>query len=331
MSQTTEKPNPRKPGSSNEELPPLPKTRAFDREAKVGLFVIGSVAGILIALFTLTDASMFRGRYILHTRVDDARGVRKGDPIVLRGVNIGRVQKFDIDKSGANQTAVNIFMEIEGEYKVPKDSFVEIRSASLIQGMVVAIDPGTSNEAAKQGDELQHRVASAPNLMDQASAVAVKAEDTLKRVDRLMSDTTITNVETGTTELNAALRTLNATIVEQRKSFANLTASLQRSADSAEKLVARPELDRAITRLDTVTAQMEELTQSFKRTSATMESFVTRIDKGEGTIGKLSKDEELYTNLNSSIKSLNSTATELSQLSADIRKNPKKYFKFSVF
>jgi phospholipid/cholesterol/gamma-HCH transport system substrate-binding protein len=322
VSQSASTPRTTGPG----DLPPLPRTRAFDREAKVGLFVLISLAAIVIALFSLTDASMFRGRYILNTRVDDARGVRKGDPVVLRGVNIGRVKKFDIE-----QSSVRVFLEIEGEYPVSKDSRVEIRSSSLIQGMSVIIEPGKSQEKARQGDELQSGATTTTNIMDQASAVAVKAEDTLKRVDLLLSDATIKNVQDGTAEMNTTLRQLSVTVADLRKQLNTLMPSVQRSADTLEKTIARPEIDRSIARLDTITARMDEMTTSFKRSSAALETFVTRLDKGEGTLGKLSKDDELYANLNASIKSLNQTTTELATLSADIRKNPKKYFKFSVF
>jgi phospholipid/cholesterol/gamma-HCH transport system substrate-binding protein len=49
-----------------------------------------------------------------------------------------------------------------------------------------------------------------------------------------------------------------------------------------------------------------------------------RMERGEGTLGKLSKDDSLYNNLNSAV-------TNLSQLTNDIRANPKKYLSVSVF
>ena len=72
---------------------PLPPSRGQSREAMVGLFVILGVAAVLITLYTLTDAAMFRGRYFVRTLVPDAGGIRRGDPVQMRGVNIGRVQR----------------------------------------------------------------------------------------------------------------------------------------------------------------------------------------------------------------------------------------------
>ena len=92
----------------------------------VGLFLILGLMAVLAALFVLTDAAIFRGRYIVSTHVADAGGIRRGDPVQMRGVNIGRVQRFQIDKD-----RVEIRLELEGEYPVPKDSHVELKSSGL--------------------------------------------------------------------------------------------------------------------------------------------------------------------------------------------------------
>jgi ABC-type transporter Mla subunit MlaD len=76
---------------------PVRKAR---RELLVGVFVFVGIAVILAALFTLTDASMFHRRYEITTIVTDASGLRNGDPVRMRGVNIGRVRRFDMVPEG---------------------------------------------------------------------------------------------------------------------------------------------------------------------------------------------------------------------------------------
>ena len=50
--------------------------------------VVG-IAAFLTVLFTMTDVGTFRGRYYANTVVTDAGGMRRGDPVQMRGVNIG--------------------------------------------------------------------------------------------------------------------------------------------------------------------------------------------------------------------------------------------------
>ena len=61
------------------------------REVRVGLFVLIGAAASLWILFLTTDPATFRGRYMVTTTVPEAMGLRKGDPVQMRGVNIGRV------------------------------------------------------------------------------------------------------------------------------------------------------------------------------------------------------------------------------------------------
>jgi phospholipid/cholesterol/gamma-HCH transport system substrate-binding protein len=79
---------------------------------------------VVIALFTLTDVGALRNRYMVTTVVPDAAGIRRGDPVQMLGVNIGRVRGFDI---GANGVAVQL--ELQREYPVPADSRVELVSS----------------------------------------------------------------------------------------------------------------------------------------------------------------------------------------------------------
>src|SRR5688572_1101532 len=115
----------------------------------VGLFLILGLVALLAALFVLTDAAIFRGRIIVSTHVANAGGIRRGDPVQMLGVNIGRVQRFRIDKDG-----VEIRLELEGEYPVPKDSHVLLKSSGLLGGMVADIVPGNSTERLRNGDTL---------------------------------------------------------------------------------------------------------------------------------------------------------------------------------
>ena len=132
--------------STEKPLPPPPPSRGKHREAWVGLFVVAGIAATVILLAVMTDAALFRGRYIVTTNVPNAGGIRKGDPVQMRGVNIGRIIGF-----GIGQKDVDVRLEIEGEYKIPKDSRVEVKASGLLGGMVAEVIPGASAETVGLG------------------------------------------------------------------------------------------------------------------------------------------------------------------------------------
>jgi phospholipid/cholesterol/gamma-HCH transport system substrate-binding protein len=290
----------------------------------VGLFLILGMTAVLVALFTLTSASMFRGRYLVTTLLPDAGGIRKGDPVQMRGVNIGRIQKFRIDHEG-----VAVRLEVEGEYKIPSDSRVELRSASLLGGMVADVIPGAARTFLRGGDTLPGTKPA--GAFDAAADIGAQTQKVLGRVQALLSQKTVESVESSSVELSSLLKQLSAVTAEQRTELAALTASLRKSAQGMEKVTTGPELQDTIKRLDALTQKLDGLTASLDRSSHSMETILGRIERGEGTLGKFSKDDALYLSANEAMVNANNAVVELRKLTEDIRKDPKKYLKLSFF
>jgi phospholipid/cholesterol/gamma-HCH transport system substrate-binding protein len=283
-----------------------------------------AIAVGLTLLFTMTDAALFRGRYIISTVVPDAGGIRRGDPVQMRGVNIGRVLRFQIAQSG-----VTIRLEIEGEYPIPSDSKVSLKSAGLLGGMVAEIEPGTASTRLRNGDAIAGTAEAA--IMNSAKAIADSTQVVLDRMKATLNDQTVAGIhdtvgsmQKGTAELDALAKDLRGIASEQRGELKALTASLRRASEGLEKATTRPELERSIARLDAISVEMEKASGAFSRASTSLESVIGRMDRGEGTLGKLSKDDELYANMNNASKNL-------AVLLEDLRKNPKRYVKLSLF
>jgi phospholipid/cholesterol/gamma-HCH transport system substrate-binding protein len=264
------------------------------------------------------------------TLVESAGGVRKGDPVQLRGVNIGRIRSFEIQDNG-----VRVKMELEGEYPVPTDSKVYLSSNGLLGGVVATILPGRSEQLLQDGGILTSTTSAAAgggtDIMATASAVGTRADSVLGRAQALLSHQTIGAVQTSATELQGLLTELSALATEQRSELQGLSSSLRRSAAGVENATTRPELARAIARTDSITLQLDAATKSLGAAGQSLANVVGRIDRGEGTLGKLSKDEALYNNMNTAVQNMNATVTQYGSLAQDIQANPKKYINLRVF
>jgi phospholipid/cholesterol/gamma-HCH transport system substrate-binding protein len=227
-----------KPVIEERPLPALTPTRFRDRELRVGIFVILGVAAILTALFTLTDAALFRGRYTVRTMVADAGGIRRGDPVQMRGVNVGRVTSFLIAPEG-----VSVGLEIDNQYPIPADSRIELRASSLLGGMVANVIPGTSTRHARGGLVLPG--SAGKGVFDQLDELESSASKALIRVQGLLDDKTITNVHEGGEDLRMLMRELREMGTQQRGQLAALTGSLRRTAEALETTATGPEIDRS--------------------------------------------------------------------------------------
>jgi phospholipid/cholesterol/gamma-HCH transport system substrate-binding protein len=122
------------------------------RTLLVSAFIASGLVAMVGILFMFTDRGVYAGRYTVTTNVPDAGGIRKGDPVRLRGVNVGRVAGFKIRDEG-----VDIQLDLESEYPVPRDSEVRLVSAGLIGGMMANVVPEKSAERARDHDALRGR------------------------------------------------------------------------------------------------------------------------------------------------------------------------------
>jgi len=294
-------------------------SRSPRREVQVGIFVVAGVLSVVVALFMLTDPGMLRGRYAVTTRVSDAGGIRKRDAVQLRGVNIGRISDLVLTPDGR----VEMHLELDGDYPFPDDSRVQIVEQGLLGEKVAQIVPGRSPRNASRGDELPSGEA-AGGLGATAETLGVKADTILERAQALLSQQTIGAVGASAQELQVVLTELAALAGEQRRQLSGLSSSLRRSAQGLEGAATRPELARALARTDSLTLKLDAATASLSRASTSLASVIGRIERGEGTLGRLTTDDALYDNLNVAV-------TNIAQLTEAIKNDPKKYLSVSVF
>jgi phospholipid/cholesterol/gamma-HCH transport system substrate-binding protein len=310
--------------STEKPLPPPPPSRGKYREAWVGLFVVAGILATVVLLAVMTDAALFRGRYIVTTNVPNAGGIRKGDPVQMKGVAIGRIIGFSI-----GQNDVDVRLEIEGEYKIPKDSRVEVKAAGLLGGMVAEVIPGSSPDKAAWGDRIPG--ASGIGLFDKMDTLAVQADKVALKVQNLLSDETVKDLQSGASGARQSLESLQAILKEQRGELKALTASLRRSAEGMEKVTTGPELEDTLKRVDKLVERLDGTVGTLDTSSKSLESILGRMDRGEGTLGKLSTDETLYKNASEASANLNKATVELNKLLADFQANPRKYINLKVF
>ena len=310
--------------STEKPLPPPPPSRGKHREAWVGLFVVAGILATVVLLAVMTDAALFRGRYIVTTNVPNAGGIRKGDPVQMKGVAIGRIIGFSIGHKD-----VDVRLEIEGEYKIPKDSRVEVKAAGLLGGMVAEVIPGSSPDHVAWGDRIPG--ASGIGLFDKMDTLAGQADKVAVKVQNLLSDETVKDLQGGAAGARQSLESLQAILREQRGELKALSASLRRSAEGMEKVTTGPELESTLKRVDKLVERLDGTVGTLDTSSKSLQSILGRMDRGEGTLGKLSTDETLYKNASEATANLNKATVELNKLLADFQEHPRKYINLKVF
>ena len=216
---------------------------------------------------------------------------------------------------------VDIAMEIEGEWRVPRDSRTRLAGAGLLGGSTMEILRGASDALAEPYDTLSG-AGETGGILESAERLSNQAEGVLAQIHKALDDETVNAVQVSATELRQLLGELRGMAASQRTQLASLTATLNRTASGLED--AGPSAARAMARADSAAINLNRTSVTLDRAVTSLESVLGRMDAGQGTLGRLSKDDSLYANLNRA-------AGEIANLAADIRTNPRRYVNLSIF
>jgi len=305
---------------SDEELRNATPKGTGGKEVRVGIFVIAGLLAFVLVLFMLTDPSTFRGRDKIVTVVENAGGIRRGDPIQMRGVNIGRIAKFELRPDGR----VAITMEIEGEWPVPVGSRTVLGASGMFGGRTLDVIQGPGPGLVENWDTIPG-TDEGGDVMAAVEDLSGQAGTVFERIEALLSEETVSSVQGSASELESLLSELSGTIAEQRGTLRALTQSLARSAEGLEDAAAAgPDIARAAARADSAMAALTETGENLDAAIGSLRSVLARMDAGEGTLGRLSTDDSLYV-------SMSAAAESIRALVEDLQANPSKYINISIF
>ncbi|MCH7533790.1 MAG: MCE family protein [Gemmatimonadetes bacterium] len=296
-----------------------PVTRG--REARLGIFVIFGLLSFGAVLFMLTSPATLRGRHILHTVVDDAGGVRRGDPVHMRGVIIGRIQRFEMRSDGL----VTISLEIEAQWEVPRGSTTRLGASGMFGGRTLEIVPTSQTVYYVEGDTLPGVGGRAGGILGSMDDLSGQASTVMTQLESFLNDETMASVQGGAREFEALLIEVSSVVREQRSAMSTLIETLQASAEGIQGAAeAGPDLASAIARADSVMMTLNGTSATLDGTIRTLRSLLDKIDSGEGTLAMLVNDGALYV-------SLTNASEQFLSLLQDFRDNPRKYINISIF
>lgn len=298
------------------------------REVKTAVLAIGSILLFIFGYSFLKGTNLLDKDRTFYVTYDNVQGLAKASPVTINGLMVGKVK--DIVFLNQKGKLLVSFSIRKSDFKFSKNSLVRIYSSSLLGDKSLGIYPQYDPEnMAVSGDTL---VGSVEDDMLVAVTKALgplekKVNNTLTTLDVLLhsiSDVldpktrvnlqqTIANLNTTMESLDGASNSLNTLLQDNTSKLNNTFINLDQMAtnfnslsDSLSKLETGKlftELQNVVTRFDTITSALEN---------------------GEGSMGQLLKDEQLYQNLKGASK-------QLDELLEDVKLNPKRYIHISVF
>ncbi len=264
-------------------------------EMKVGLFaaIIIVIAGMITIKVSERAVTAGRG-YELEAIFDNATGLKIKAPVELAGVQVGVVK--DVELADSRQAKVTLVLN--RKVKLPEDSQAVLRTRGFLGETYVELIPGSlSAPNLATGQEIPYTGASGDlnQLMSQFNEIA----DDIKVITSSLK--TMVNQQ-GTAPINRIVNNLD----QFTETIKTLTVQNQEN------------INRIAMNLAEFTDALRRSRQEVEDSMQNVASITGKIDRGEGTIGKLVNDEETVDKLNEAIDGLNDTLGGMRKLETDI-------------
>jgi len=290
---------------------------------------------MVIALFIwgynyMKGLNLFDGPLKTYKTVyNNVQGLNTASVVTINGVEVGKVVRINFNKDPNKRGQLIVEFSVENDFEFSKNSIAKIYSASLMGGKSLAVVPSFEGEMANPGDFLQGEIESDifSSVTEKLNPLQAKVENVIVSADSLMAGLTdILDVESRE-NLKSSIKHLNTTISNFKSVSESVNALIKNNEDK---------LDRTLSNAELMTENLSKLSDSLVNSNLTatvknMEATVTNLNKilasiesGEGTLGKLLKDEEMYTNLTNASK-------ELEELLNEMKLHPKRFVHFSLF
>jgi phospholipid/cholesterol/gamma-HCH transport system substrate-binding protein len=292
-------------------------------EIQVGATVIAALAVLLFGVTWLKQISLARKMVTWHVAFPQAGGIGEGDEVQVNGIKKGDVKRVDLYGDG-----VIVDLSLLSDVHLSDRSRISIRDIGVMGDKVVYVAIGEGGQVWNPRDTI-------PGYYDKGIAdVMADLGGTVEHITKIAEDLqAVTATAHGNGDIAIAVRNFRHTsdelrkvVGENRAMVRSTLANFNAASGTAKRLTTgrEAELKRTLDELSTAAANMNRLSDRLDSLSNTLQTVSRKVERGEGTLGKLVNDEKAYTDLRASLNNLNA-------LIADIQKNPKKYFKFSVF
>ncbi|MEL7249656.1 MAG: MlaD family protein [Bacteroidota bacterium] len=311
-------------------------------EVRTGLLALVAIFLSLWGIKYIQGSNILSDAQTYYAYYDNVAGVQIGTPVQISGVSVGSVSARDLS---TEDRRVKLTLTIERDAPLPKDTRAVLATVSPLGDMAIILDyatPCSGANCAESGDTFQGLTRGIVESMlgdgglgsyiEQLRAGLLEAVDSLNKglldenskgpLAETVRDLrgTMSNLNAATGRMNVMLQRSSPALESTLANIAQLTETLeeQRQAiagiisntDTLSQQMVDARLDEAVTEAKATITKLNETLSTANTALGGVDELVGQLKAGEGTLGMLLQDEELYTNLNALSYSLDSLVSD---------------------
>ena len=317
------------------------KILKYKKEIRIGLVFIIAAAILIWGLMYLKGVDLLHKKRTLYALYDHVSGLEPTSHVFIKGLKIGQVQDIYFSKELPGKIIVKLY--ITDEYPIPLNSVARIQSSDLLGSKQVEIVPGDSSVLVENYDTLRARTEAtlseevnrqllplkrkAENLISSIDTVATIMQQVLNKNTRENLVQSIENIRKAIENITSTTNNLDTLVGTQRKNIVGIISNIESISRNLRQ--NNDEISNVIRNISDISDSLAKarIPYTFNQVTQVVESLnkvLQKINSGQGSLGLLVNDPKLY-------KEVEKAARDLNLLLEDIKANPKKYVKVTVF
>lgn len=305
------------------------------------VFVI-ALAVLVWGIMYLQGIEILKSKRIVYAEYDRVNGLVAANPVTIQGMKVGQVKNLYFSSDNPRKIIVELYLN-NTTYPIPKNSVARIYSADLMGSKEIEIIPGDSPELIGSGDTLMARTEATlgEEVNQQLAPLKRKAENLISSIDTLATimqqvlnrntqqslieaieniKIAINNITHMTSEADTLVRQQRSNIARIIINIESISGNLKRNNDRITNILENfSDVSDSIARIN-----IPSTFAKVDRAVRDLQAIIEKINNGEGSAGMLINDTTLYIEVEKAARDLN-------LLLEDIRLNPKKYVRVTVF
>jgi phospholipid/cholesterol/gamma-HCH transport system substrate-binding protein len=276
--------------------------------------------------------------YAVYPKVD---GLTTSQPVIISGFQVGNISKMYFHPKMDGSVIVEL--KINTEYPIASNTVARITSTDFLGGKAIELIPGNSGIPINWGDTLipEITLSLSEEVNMQVLPLKTKIEKLLGSVDTILVLSSEIFTENFKNNIETSIGSLKNTFASLEKSSRSFESLLSDNEETLTRTIEdvgevshvlqqnKANLDKIVKNLAAVSDSLilSNPGEAFRSLSSTLVSFndlLHRIEQGEGNLGLLLNNEDLYNNLQLASQRAN-------LLLLDMKLNPKRYVGFSIF
>ncbi|MDR1847946.1 MAG: MlaD family protein [Bacteroidales bacterium] len=315
--------------------------KKYKKELQIGITTLIALIVLFFGINYLKGNALFSTDNTYYAIYNSVSGLHASNYIYINGMKVGFVKKIErVDVKGQKFL---VEIAIDNEVKIPVDSKLVMYSSGLLGGTEMRIDIGNSLTLMKNKDTIN--AIAEMGLMDKLgsdlkptiagiTAAATHLDSVLTAINQVLDrqaqeniKQSLENIKTTTNYLSSVSIQLDGLLEKEKARLSNILSNVESIATNLNNNSEK--LNNIITNFNNIsdTLAQAQIGSTLRETNQSLTSVSTilhKIESGEGNLGMLINDDQLYKNLDNAVKKLDA-------LIEDIKANPKRYVKISVF